>query len=58
MLSLFQLGNIITEKLVNGYKLIELNDILSSYNSTDWHEHSFIDDTTYYRKVVFINKNE
>ena len=56
MLSLFQLGNIITEKLINGYKLIELNDILSSYNSTDWHKYSFIDDTTYYRQVVFINK--
>ncbi len=53
-----ELGNNITEQLVNGKSLLCCSDILSEYKGDDWKEHVKHSDASPYLKVcAFINEH-
>lgn len=55
MISLNELGDNITNELKNGSRMIDLCNVLESYNSDDWCDYVQFDNTKYLKHLVYSN---
>lgn len=53
--NLHDLGNVITQKLNNGLKLIDLKNEILNYTGNDWKKYVSLDDEKYTRNIIFTN---